>query len=224
MPGTMDTWPISRRKGATWTCLGIPERLGDGRSWQATDRWPTLEEVAGEDWTGSILQQLLPVDRTWMWWTRSDLYRQTNLPTTKAKSRVESQTLAEVVAHKFHLRGMTAAFFPPAKTEERRALLYWAGADTEPVPDHIRTARSTSVVWDVDQIAGWCADRDRWSNPDALPTEVVGRAVTMFDGQIWCAVPPDEVDEAMRGLTHLATQWGLRIISGPLAYAWPAVR
>lgn len=220
----MDTWPISQKQGTQWTCFGIPERLGDGRVWKAADAWPTLEEIAGEDWTGSILQQLLPVDRTWMWWTRSELYRQAKIPTAKASDRFESQALTKVAARKFHLRGMTASFLPPTAVEARGALLYWAGADTEPIPDHIWAARSPSVTWDVDQIAGWCAHRDRWSDPETLPTDVVGRAVTMFDGQISCAVPTIEVEAAMRALSHLATQWRLRIISGHPEYAWPAAR
>lgn len=220
----MDTWPISRREGAQRTCLGIPDRIGDGRGWEGPDTWPTLEALAGDDWTGAILQSLLPAHRTWMWWTRSELYRQAKLPTTKARDRFEVEELTAVVARKFHLRGMTASFLPPDAAEERRALLYWAGADTEPSPDHIWAARSMSVVWDVDQIAAWCAHRDRWSDPETLPIEVVGRCVTMFDGQISCAVRPSEADGAMRALSQLAGQWHLRIIAGAPEYAWPVAR
>src|ERR1051326_8050492 len=118
----MDTWPISQRQTANWTCIGIPDRLGDGRPWQTTDAWPTLEELAGEDWSGSVLRQLLPVDRTWMWWTRSELYRQAKLPTTKANDRVESVALTDVLARQYRLRGMTASFLPPASIESRDAL------------------------------------------------------------------------------------------------------
>src|SRR5262245_18639673 len=132
----MDTWPISRRQGPRWTCIGIPDRLGAGHLWQASDAWPTLEEIAGEDWMEAVLRQVLPADRTWMWWTRSELYRQTKLPATKANKQVDLNGLADVVIRQFLVRRMTACFLPPVAVEPRGVLLRWAGTDTEQIPEH----------------------------------------------------------------------------------------
>jgi hypothetical protein len=222
--GAVNTWPISQRQTSKWTCFGIPDQLGDGCLWRAGDIWPSLEEVGRDDWMGSVLLQLLPDDQAWMWWTRSKTYRQARIPSTRAKARVDSQALTGVVARRFPRRGMTAAFLPPEPFEPRGGALYWSGVDTEQIPDHIWAATSPSVVWDVDQVARWCADREQWSDPDTLPTDIVGRAVTLFDRHISLAVPTPEADKVMRTLRLNAGRWRLRLIPGPPEYAWPAAQ
>jgi len=217
----MNTWPISVSHGAHWTCMGIPDRLGDGLPWRAGDSWKSLEEIAGEDWTGSVLERLLPPDRLWMWSTRSELYRQTGLPKGKAQALVDSTALKEVVTHQVRLRQMTIAFFPPTCVEERRKVSYWAGADTEHIPDHLWASAAPPTIWELDDLVRWCGDSKLWTDPDTLPSGGVGRAVTMFDGQLSCAVLPSEADEVIRGLGEIAEQWHLRVIPGPTEYSWP---
>jgi len=51
----MRTWPISRTTRDGWTYLGIPDRLGTGALWKSGDTFPTLEEVAGDDWSAAVL-------------------------------------------------------------------------------------------------------------------------------------------------------------------------
>jgi len=90
----MRTWPISRTTRDGWTCLGIPDRLGTGALWTSADIFPTLEEVGGDDWSAEVLAAILPGDRAWAWWTRSEVYRSTKLPTTSAPDKIDPGALA----------------------------------------------------------------------------------------------------------------------------------
>ena len=46
------SWPIAVRRAGARALIGIPERLGDGSLPQPSTfgAFPTLEEIAGEDW------------------------------------------------------------------------------------------------------------------------------------------------------------------------------
>src|ERR1044071_1078426 len=105
----MDTWPISVRVDGDHTFIGIPDRLGDGRPYRDGDTYPTLEEIGGEDWSAELLAEGLPRERAWAWWTRTEVYRDSQLPQTAAPAVVDPRGLASVVAQRLFLRRMTLA-------------------------------------------------------------------------------------------------------------------
>lgn len=108
----MRTWPISRTTRDGWTYLGIPDRLGTGALWTSGDTFPTLEEVAGDDWSAAVLGAILPVDPAWAWWTRGEVYRSTKLSTASAPDEIDPGAVDRVVARRMRLDGMTLAFVP----------------------------------------------------------------------------------------------------------------
>src|SRR3569832_1877288 len=93
----MNTWPISIRRDADRVYLGIPDYLGAPLSSPVLGTTPSLEEVAGEEWTADVLRVLLPADRVWAWCSQSSIYRRSGLPATKAPPLIEPSRLARVV-------------------------------------------------------------------------------------------------------------------------------
>src|SRR5881392_1361358 len=102
----MNAWPITVAARGEWTYVGIPDRLGTGAPWRIDETFPTLEEVAGDDWSGAILREILQPERAWAWWGRTDIYKSTGLPRSPAPDVVDSGTLAGVVMRRVRLDGM----------------------------------------------------------------------------------------------------------------------
>ncbi len=88
------TWPISVRAGEAATLIGIARRLGDGRPFQAERLGPTLEEVAGPEWDQALLSTLLPIERAWAWWTRTEVVERTGLSLSTAGEAIVPTQLA----------------------------------------------------------------------------------------------------------------------------------
>jgi len=216
----MNTWPISRTTRNGWTYLGIPDRLGSGGLWKSGETFPTLEEVAGDDWSAAILRAILPDDRAWAWWTRSEVYRSTKLPTTSAPDDVDPGALDRVVARRRRLDGMTLAFVPARDSASQETVAHWAGSDVEKIPDHLWTGPD-SAKWASEAIVAWCGDAAQWSDPATAPHQPAERIVTLFDNQIFWAGAAPRAAVAFARLEELATRWGLSIVDGPLGYAWP---
>lgn len=177
----MNTWPITVASRDGWTYLGISDRLGTGRPYQLDDSFPTLEEVGGDDWSAAILQHLLPPDRAWAWWTRTEVYKSTHLPTTRAPDVVDHRTLPGVVTRSLLLERMTLAFVPGGDLSAQQAVVKWAGLDTEQTPDQIWTAPE-NPQWNTDRIVSWCRDAERWSDATTVPQQPAERIVILGDG------------------------------------------
>jgi len=217
----VDTWPISVRTEGERTFIGIPERLGDGGSWRVDDQFPTLEEIAGEDWSEAVLDVLLPGDRTWAWWTRTDTYAKTGLPKARAGDDVNPAAVTEVLVHRQFWRGMTLALIPPSRPREQGLVRHWAASDTEQIPDHIWTAPDAIGGWDLEAIAAWCFDRDAWGDPRTIASQPAERIVTSFDGALFCGLSTDAAKVALHDVTALSERWRLRVIAGRPEDAWP---
>ncbi len=220
----MNTWPITLHIDGERASLGIPDRLGDGRPWRAGDSFPTLEEIAGESWSADVLAQLLPADRAWAWWTRTETYRLSGLPTTAAPAAVNHRTLAEVVARRLFFKRMTLAIIPAGRTREQDIVREYADVDTEQVPDHIWTSPDGADTWDIEQIVTWCGDPAQWTDAASAARQPAERIIAIFDNQISCAVALAGARAAMARLEALAATWRLRLIEGPAEYAWPVKR
>jgi hypothetical protein len=218
----MNTWPISRTTKGGWTYLGIPDRLGSGGLWQPGDSFPTLEEVAGEGWSSSILSALLPAERAWAWWTRNDAYRSTKLPTTSAGDDIDLGELEQVVVRRMRLSGMSLAFVPARDLASQQIVTHWAGNDVEQIPDHIWTAPN-AAQWSSDEIVAWCRDADQWSDRTTIPRQPAERIVTLFDNQVFCAVREEQAPQISSRIAGLASTWNVSIIDGPLEYTWPVL-
>jgi hypothetical protein len=211
----MDTWPISLRPAGPRTLIGIPDRLGDGASPWSSDS-PSLEEIAGDAWCPQILARLLPPERTWAWWTRTEVLNQSRLPTARASHRIDLACLDAVATRRLLLQGMSLAVIPAGHSAEQEIVFQWANQDTEQTPDQLWTAPDGADVWDTDRIAAWCRDRRRWSDLEQ-PAE---RIVIMFDGRLYGALPTAAAIAAFEGLRKLAEGWGLRVIEGRPEDAW----
>ena len=155
----MNTWPISIRRDPDRVYLGIPDSLGDGHSAPVPGAASTLEQVAGEEWAAAILRVLLPADRAWAWCTQSSVYRRSRLPARKAPAVVDPNHLGAVVTHRRLFRATTLALVPGGGSEAQAAVINWAGADTEQIPDHLWVAPAAAEPWDVDEILAWCEAR-----------------------------------------------------------------
>jgi len=216
----MNTWPISIWRDRDRAYLGIPDYLGDGYFPPEPGSVPTLEEVGGEDWTADILRVLLPTERAWAWCTQSAVYERAGLRNSKAPGVVDPDQLAAVVTHSRLAHGTTLAFVPGHSAEAQQAVMNWAGADTEQLPDHIWVAPDHAQPWDVDEILAWCEDSAQWTNLASVAKRPAERLLILFDRQISCALPAAAVDGAMSRLGELATRWKLRVIPGRVDDVW----
>ena len=221
----MNTWPISTETKDGWTFIGLPDRLGTGRPQQINDAFPTLEEIVGDDWSAQILATLLPTDRSWAWWTRTETYRATRLPNDAAPDTVDPSTLSEVMI-RTHLIGRTTLAFIPRHDDAAKGLVTkWAGSDTEQAPEHIWVAPE-QAEWSTDAIESWCRAPRQWSSTDSVVRQPVERIIVMFDQQIFCAAREAAAARTASALHELGRIWGLSVIAGPLEYAWahPAMK
>jgi len=155
----VNTWPISIRRDPDRVYLGIPDSLGDGYSAPVPGAASTLEQVAGEEWVAAILRVLLPADRAWAWCTQSSVYRRARLPVRKAPAVADPNHLGAVVTHRRLFHATTLALVPGGSSEAQAAVINWAGADTEQIPDQLWVAPAAAEPWDVDEILAWCEAR-----------------------------------------------------------------
>jgi hypothetical protein len=180
MTGAIDTWPVSVRAGGERTLLGIFDPLGNGADLPGG---PTLDEIGAEDWSGQVLAQLLPAQRTWAWCTQTSVYRKSGIEGRRAPKSIELSQVREPLAESLMLKRMTLAVVPPAAPTARSAVLKWAALDTEQIADHLWTAPDSIAPWDIEEIMAWCLDSQRWGNPGTLASHPAERIITMFDGQ-----------------------------------------
>lgn len=220
----MDTWPVTLRTDGDRAWLGIPDRLGEGRPYRLGDSFPTLEEIAGENWSAEVLAQLLPPDRAWAWWTRTEFYRLSGLPTMAAPAVVDLRKSADVVTHRLLLKRMTLAIIPPGRAREQDAVREYAGVDTEHEPDQIWTSPDGADTWDLQEIVGFCKNPAKWTDARSAAQQRAERIVVMFDNEICCASTAAAARLALQRIEALAATWRLRVIQGPDEYAWPVKR
>ena len=169
-----------------------------------------------------MLEVLLPKDRVWAWWTRTDTYARAGLPTAPASREVNRLAIAEVVVRRWLWRGHTLALIPPVRPREQGLVRHWAAYDTEQTPDHIWTAPDGIERWDFDAIAAWCSERGAWGDSRTIASQPAERIVTSFDGQIFCATASATAARLLQSLEDLARAWGLGVIAGLPRDAWPA--
>ena len=220
----MNTWPISIRRETDRVYIGIPDYLGDGRPGTVLGTTPSLEEVAGDEWTAEILRVLLPFDRTWAWCTQSSIFRRSGLRSTTAPAVVDPVRLEGVVSRSRLLRPTTLAFVPASTPAHQETVVTWAGADTEQIPDHIWVAPDLASRWHVDEILDWCEDPARWTNLASVSQRPAERLLILFDRQISCSVPAAADDDVMSSLGRLAARWTLTLVEGAVDFAWPTHR
>jgi hypothetical protein len=142
----------------------------------------------------------------------------------RASRAAKAVDLGGLTVESLLLKRMTLAIAPPMAAEARAAVVEWAAVDTEQIPDHVWTAPDGAVSWDLEEVVGWCLDPKRWGNVGALASQPAERIVTMFDGQIFCALAPPAAEKTMKQLESLVRGWGVRVIPGPPEYAWAAPR
>ena len=218
----MNTWPISIRRDADRVYLGIPDYLGASLSSPVLGTTPSLEEVAGEEWTADVLRVLLPADRVWAWCTQSSIYRRSGLPTTKAPPLIEPSRLASVVSRCRLFHPSILAFVPATVPGAQETVLKWAGVDTEQIPDHIWVSPAGDCQWTTDQILDWCEDPAQWTKLASVAQQPAERLLVLFDRQISCSLLSSAADTAWAGLVQLATRWQLSVVEGRAEAAWVA--
>jgi hypothetical protein len=214
------TWPISTRSEPWATLIGVPARLGDGQVDGGGERWRTLEEVAGEDWDREVLSLLLPRNRAWGWWTRSEVFAAAGISTSKAGPTVDTRVLDGPVSRRLAVRRMVLVATPADSASQER-ILDWAGQDTEHVADVLWTA-ADGAVWKVDDLVDWCLRSSPSRNAAAMLGESCERLVILHDQAIYAAVTATAAEAFLAALTRLAGKWDLEIIPGWPPYGWLA--
>lgn len=215
----MNTWPISVRSIGQRMLFGIPPRLGDGRSGGDVGA-PALEQRVGDDWLEQLLGVLLPKDRAWLWWTRSDVFAKTGLQAERAPSAVELQRTHAVLRRNLWLRRMSIVFVPAQHSVGQRAVVEWAGMDTDHVADHLWTAPADAREWDLDAMSAWCSDAEQWQRAETIATLPAERVITLSGGYLFCALSLAEGERLKRELSRLAQGWGVEVIEGAVEDAW----
>lgn len=217
------TWPIATLETARHTLIGLPQRLGGGKlpTRETYDLFPPMEAIVGDNWLSQCLGILLPRPAAWVWWVPSRREGLTRLAPAAMPAVIALQTLDHILSRRWFRRGMTLAIVPPARVDAQNLVLEWAGVDTEQAPEFLFTAPASLGTWDSKSISDWCLDRSAWRDPDSLAAIPAERIAVLFDGDLYCAFPPDHATAVRQELQGLATRWGLRMISGPAELAWP---
>lgn len=216
-------WPIARSEAGDFLLLGLPQCLGSGElpTRESCDRFPPLEAVAGADWLMCLLSVLLPRSLAWAWWAPSRAISLARLSPGAMPAAVPLRSLNRVVARSWFWRGVSLALVPPTRADAQSLVLEWAGVDTEHTPQFLLTAPAVLEVWDSEVIADWCRSRSAWGNPGSLASLPTERVITLFDGDVYAAIPASIAASALRAVSDLAGRWGLQVISGPVELAWP---
>ena len=214
----MHQWPIAVDADPQCTFFGIPAYVHDPSA--AESHFVTLEEIAGEQWSQSLLSRLLPGGAAWAWWTRTEVFRRSGLATGRAFESIDPAALREVQAQRFFWRGMTLAFIPAADSETQQRVLYWAGVDTEQSADQLWVARADEQ-WQPSQMSAWCSDPTQWRQRRAAAAQPVQMLVIIFDSCFYCACPGQNAERVLAVLHGLAAQWQVQVVNDDAQRAWP---
>ena len=219
---TMRTWPIAFRTQNDFALIGIPARLGDGELYcsETFAAFPNLEEVVGEEWGGKVLSELLPANRPWAWWTRSEVIAKSGLRGSAAPTLLSITGLGQVLIKRLYFRRMSLAIVATQRSDQQALVREWAGLDTEHTPELIWSAPDGVDTWDVRFIIDWSRNRKLWQDPLPLIGRYAERLVMLFDGDIYCALSAAEGQSVLQRLGLLAAEWDLEVIPGPEDYAW----
>jgi hypothetical protein len=201
------------------TLLRIPDRVGDEKTYW-DEHATTLEELAGETWSGDVLAQLLRRERTWAWWTQTRVFDRTGLASEKAPADIDVTQLRSVQRRNLFWKNMTLVVIPPRETNAQDVVCKWAGLDTEQVPDAIWTAPDGLVTWDTERIVAWCQEKEAWSDPRSLSEQPAETILLLHDADIFCAMPSNMADAAWAALVALAERWGISVTTASPDFAW----
>jgi len=137
---------------------------------------------------------------------------------------IDPSRLDAVVSRSRLFHPSTLAFVPANVPSAQEAVLQWADADTEQIPDHIWVASAAGRQWNTDEIMDWCEDPARWTNLASVAQQPAERLLIPFDRQISCSLPSFAADAALSGLAQLAVRWNLSVVEGRADGAWVAHR
>lgn len=221
------TWPIARSNQGGLCKLGIPQRLGDGKlythnSYQAS---PSLDEVVGDVWCPSILAKLIGNAGFAAWWTTTKMLQKSGLSDHAPAALPDQLDLDDPGGRLF----VTKSLIPRTKTmvaadlsdgELVALLTQWSGIDTEFDIEFFVMAPGNGGLWEIAPIRHWCGSKKQWSHPEKLIPGRADRVISLYDGDIYCALPEAAAEIAVQSLTDLAQSWQLSVIPGPEHYSW----
>ena len=204
------SWPIAVRSAGARALIGIPERLGDGSLPQPSTfgAFPTLEEIAGEDWRAEVIRVLAPDTAAWAWRTRAAVVKSSGIETLPMPPQVDLSKATKSLLRQRFLSRLALVIVPAGDKSAQQRVLEWTGIDTERDPDFILTARQDLGVWDPTPIERWCDQRGAWARADTLNDLPVDRAIVVFDGDLFCALGSADAEGALEGVRGLAATWG----------------
>lgn len=207
----MRHWSIAVDREPDCAFIGLPSRCVDGS---------TLQEVAGEQWSQTLLGRLLPPRQVWAWWTRTFVFKQSKLNSRPAPDRVDITMLDHVQARRLHWCDMTLAFIPIGRPEWQQPVLEWAGLDTDRVADQIWVA-PRETVWEPKQVATWCRDEKQWRMRRSVAAQPAELIVVIHDSNIYCACREQHASRILGEVRSLAADWNLQVVSDAPDRGWP---
>lgn len=213
----MRHWPIAVAEDRRCTLISIPSYFSDS---EAPGSHIALEQLAGDEWSQTLLSRLLPRGCAWAWWTRTRVFKQSGLPASRrAPKSIDAGSLTEVQARGFYWRGMTLAFIPAGQHQAQDKVLYWSGLDTEQVADQIWVAGS-DTRWQPHLISSWCSDPSQWRRRQSVGSQPAEMILVMFDSSYYCACPLRNAVRILDATHKLAADWNLEVVSDAPERAW----
>jgi|GEM_PF-5531511 len=218
------TWPIARSIKGTLCHLGIPQRLGDGKPYtqEHYQSFPSLEEIAGENWYSEILALLLGKNRWVAWWTTKRVLKNSGLQAfspSKLPDRLELANINSLLWARSFFMGGLLILADLSDSDIRSKILEWSGCDTEYDAEFLFTAPDT-FEWEFEPILNWCRDKKVAQDTEDVVPAKADRIIALFDGDIYCALAKVDAEPVLDSLAILAETWGLKLITGPETYGW----
>lgn len=206
-------WAIAEDLLADRTLLGVPERLEGG------GEFSSAEEVFGAAWTEGLLRLILPSARTWLWCTSIAALRSSGIcagqwsgsPVALPTHRVDSRRSS-------WWTGAADLLIAPGSDATQANVLRFAGADSD--RREVLASAPSAELWDVDSIARWLRDRDRWRTRASLNSLAFDRLVMLFGGYLHVAIPSAESTAFRESLARYASSRSVRITPGDRLDAW----
>ena len=220
------TWPIARSRLGSLCTFGIPERLGDGELYTATgvDRFPSLEEVAGDEWLERVLAALFDAGGFAAWWTTTAVLKKSGLSVRPSAPMPEMLDIGEagngLWIETWRWRGRALVVGDLGNEDTAAAVLSWCGGDTEFDTEFLIEAPSAHQSWNLGEVERWLTDRASWSRPELIVPDHARWVIGLHDGEVYCAVTEEDAPDLERSLSKLAADWGIDVIPGPDRYAW----
>jgi hypothetical protein len=202
--------------------LRLPGFLGNA------DTTTDCEAIFGEDWDSAVLEQLLPHDRWWLWWTESSTLRAFSKGATRvrrSRSLPDSWPRDEQTAliGRGFFQNFGAALLPPDPALHALVERHGPSSYSEIEPNFVVVLSARGASLSSAMSPASLQRRFRKATPDEPGFDLLGgvadRLLMQWDGDMYLAARREDEPALLASLEAWAATFGVRVECGDAGLA-----